>query len=254
MMLMQENFDRIDMKLPILEQLPFKRIRSMEPSVVPLCKLNEIKNVEVEEASIETPKKIIKGAIELAQIEIPRIDIESIESSKCESEDDGRAIKRSKKIMACGHRSYGVKGEAECMPCLHPDCHEEGSRLPTSDELCAICYTCELEGEANVMLGCGHVFHAECVQSLLKHRWNTLKINFAFMQCPSCKAEITETNCEEIQAELRSLNELRDEIKKLTAEVAEKQALKDDELNHCAFYQCFDCEKPYFGGMVNCEQ
>ena len=25
--------------------------------------------------------------------------------------------------------------------------------------------------------------------------------------------------------------------------------------NHrCSFYQCFKCEKPYFGGLIDCEQ
>lgn len=52
---------------------------------------------------------------------------------------------------------------------------------------------------------CGHVFHANCVLQLLKHRWSTLKISFAFMQCPTCKAEIDETQCEEIVAELKDL-------------------------------------------------
>ncbi len=24
-------------------------------------------------------------------------------------------------------------------------------------------------------------------------------------------------------------------------------------MHSCAFYQCFDCEEPYFGGMVDCQ-
>ena len=54
-------------------------------------------------------------------------------------------------------------------------------------------------------------------------------------------------------------------------EHAEKQGLLSDErlltpsdayfgkpqefANHrCSFYQCYDCKKPYFGGLIDCEQ
>ena len=30
--------------------------------------------------------------------------------------------------------------------------------------------------------------------------------------------------------------------------------LKSLAMHSCAFYECFDCKKPYFGGMVDCEQ
>ena len=77
------------------------------------------------------------------------------------------------------------------------------------DELCAICYTSELREEPCVKLNCGHIFHENCVLQLLQHRWNTLKISFAFMACPTCKQEITETNNPDINKELASLKELR---------------------------------------------
>jgi len=55
----------------------------------------------------------------------------------------------------------------------------------------------------------------------------------------------------------------------MALKVAENQGLTGDErlsrpgdayegkllelaMHSCAFYQCFDCAKPYFGGMVDC--
>ena len=58
-------------------------------------------------------------------------------------------------------------------------------------ELCGICYTCELGEEACVKLGCGHVFHANCVDMLMSHRWTTLRISFGYLDCPACKQEIS---------------------------------------------------------------
>lgn len=57
----------------------------------------------------------------------------------------------------------------------------------------------------------------------------------------------------------------------MALDVAEKQGLNLDErltthgdrfegklldlaMHSCAFYECFDCKKPYFGGMVDCQQ
>ena len=144
--------------------------------------------------------------------------------------------------------------------------HDDGM-----DELCAICYTSELREEPCVKLSCGHIFHENCVLQLLQHRWNTLKISFAFMACPTCKQEITETNNAEINKELASLNELRQNIESQALKVASNQGLDHSErltaegdpykgdllglaMHTCAFYECYDCNKPYFGGMVDCQQ
>ena len=116
--------------------------------------------------------------------------------------------------MQCGHRSNGAEGAANCPPCLHSDCNGEGG------ELCAICFTSELEEEACVQLGCGHIFHANCVLQLLQHRWNTLKISFAFMACPSCKQEIQDVGCPEIDSELQILRDLRAQIEKMALAAA----------------------------------
>ena len=219
----------------------------------------------------QTPRAAnIEGAFKAEPIRIGAFFDE--ESSKCDSEEEEELlIKRCRKIHACGHRCSGVSGEEECLPCLVEECHDEESRLPAAEELCTICWTSELEAEACVQLGCGHVFHANCVLKLLQHRWSTLKISFGFMACPSCKQSITENRCEEIKTEMDSLKELRTQIEKIALEVAENQALANDEslkqegghyegnllelaMHTCAFYQCNDCKKPYFGGMIDCQR
>ena len=71
--------------------------------------------------------------------------------------------------------------------------------------------------------------------------------------------------------ELTKLRELKTKIEKLAMEVAEGQGLPNSErlttpgdpyegkmlelaLHSCTFYECFDCKKPYFGGMADCQQ
>ena len=143
--------------------------------------------------------------------------------------------------------------------------------LPTADELCTICYTCELQEEPSVRLTCGHIFHANCVVELLKHKWSTLRITFAFMSCPSCKRAIDVQHVDEIQDELEKLNILRSEIQVEAMKICKKQSLdKDPRVTtpgdfyynnlmayaeaKVSFFQCSKCEKPYFGGLIDCEQ
>ena len=118
MLIDTSNRKRHEVSLPIPDQLNFARIRSTESTTTnPL-----------------------------------QIGIDMVESSKCDSENEESMIKRSRWIMPCGHRSYGVLGEDRdnFMPCLHERCQKPGSRLPTGGELCSICYTSELESEACV--------------------------------------------------------------------------------------------------------
>ena len=111
-------------------------------------------------------------------------------------------------MAACGDGlkllGFGVAHEHECLPCLEPCC-TVGTNLPNSEDLCSICYTCELKEEPCVQLGCGHVFHANCILELLKHKWATLRISFSFMSCPSCKAPIEADHVPEIAEEIQKL-------------------------------------------------
>ena len=93
---------------------------------------------------------------------------------------------------ACGHACKGVSQERKCLPCLNADCAEKAGLFDgvNEDALCTICYTSELGAEACSRLSCGHVFHTGCLMQLLRHKWSTLRITFAFMSCPSCKQDI----------------------------------------------------------------
>ena len=73
--------------------------------------------------------------------------------------------------LECGHECKGVAGESSCLACLNSQCiantpkHQAPLLASAAEsELCGICYTCELGEEACVRLGCGHVFHANCVK------------------------------------------------------------------------------------------
>ena len=90
------------------------------------------------------------------------------------------------------------------------------------------------------------------------------------MECPTCKQEIKATNSDEVNAQLTELIQLRSRVEDQALEVAKHQGLHLSErlttpgdayegdlkglaMHSCTFYECFDCKKPYFGGMADCQ-
>ena len=135
------------------------------------------------------------------------------------------------------------------------------------DDICNICWTSNLGSTSCIKLNiCGHIFHSDCIEALLKNRWNGPRITFGFSLCPLCKATI----------EHDSLLSLTAPIKLLYNAVKAKslQRLKYDNLETCseltssgsvyyndptgysmhkyAYYLCYKCANPYFGGAYEC--
>ena len=111
---------------------------------------------------------MIKEAISkglLGKFAIKKEEQDQITIAELERLLSGEITPFCRKQKECGHRCAGVTKESKCLPCLEPEClAAEESKLPTSDELCTICYTSELKEEPSVQLSCGHIFHANCIK------------------------------------------------------------------------------------------
>ena len=111
-----------------------------------------------------------------------------------------------------------------------------------------------------IRLNCGHIFHAECIKDLMKHGWSTLRVSFDFLSCPACKAPINQLKKYPVlQKELQKLLDLKAKVHALAEKVILKKKIEVDgkatkmqqlqqAMKKCAFYQCFTCKKPFFGG------
>ena len=140
----------------------------------------------IEEEKCFSPTIKIVNEQELKQMF--KVNLDNGEEEKIEDEE--ATFRACRKTHSCGHKCCGVAGESKCLPCLSTECNQEGLKNANENELCNICYTSTLGEEPSVALHCGHVFHANCIQQLLEHKWNTARINFCFMDCPSCRQEI----------------------------------------------------------------
>ena len=169
----------------------------------------------------------------------------------------------------CKHSCCGVAHETRCLPCLDPECIEEGK--VSKDDLCNICFTSELSTDPAVKLGCGHIFHAQCVRDLFTHKWSSLRISFDFLSCPACKTPIRNlSHVPQLQTDLSQLLKFKKQIETLCEKVKAKGKIsmspvtkaggqffnkpKEYLLAKCAFYQCKECSKPFYGGLADCER
>ena len=98
-----------------------------------------------------------------------------------------------KKKHACGHDCNGFAGERQCLPCLKPECAvkareeakeagnlENNSKILNEgideDSYCSICWISGLGSEPCVRAECGHIFHLNCIKTIIGNKWSTARI------------------------------------------------------------------------------
>jgi hypothetical protein len=100
-------------------------------------------------------------------------------------------------------------------------------------------------------------------------RWSTNRISFTFLDCIACKKRIKAPHCPIVSNELNSVIAIEQDIIKKALERAKLEGIdkypefndpteyfyKDMEkyaMYKLAYYQCFKCKSPYFGGLKDC--
>eukprot|EP01062_Namystynia_karyoxenos_P043120 TRINITY_DN3156_c0_g2_i1.p1 TRINITY_DN3156_c0_g2~~TRINITY_DN3156_c0_g2_i1.p1 ORF type:complete len:929 (+),score=271.75 TRINITY_DN3156_c0_g2_i1:59-2788(+) len=186
-----------------------------------------------------------------------------------EAECCAKAAECCTSTLPCGHPCNGVLGERTCLPCLHPDCSAHPRDAPEGDDLCSICWTDSLSSAPCVRLECGHIVHFRCVFEKLDSGWPSSRISFSFMNCGVCAQEIDHPHAK-IKKALEGYKKLRKDLQGrwmdrlrieglLNApELADPQSQYfgkplDFAAKCLAYYQCFKCKRPYFGGVRRCD-
>eukprot|EP01063_Lacrimia_lanifica_P001009 TRINITY_DN1047_c0_g4_i1.p1 TRINITY_DN1047_c0_g4~~TRINITY_DN1047_c0_g4_i1.p1 ORF type:complete len:712 (+),score=239.60 TRINITY_DN1047_c0_g4_i1:132-2138(+) len=170
------------------------------------------------------------------------------------------------KVLECGHPCPGIKDEAACPPCLVAGCPSNTTTAVGSD-WCSICYSEDLRSAPCVVLGCGHTFHYSCILKQLLQKWPGPRISFGFMNCPECNQPIDHPALKDA---LDDLHKFREDVQKLAllrlkhegmdsdaAVTAPEGAYYNNPLGYAeavlSYYQCYVCERPYFGGVRQCD-
>ena len=97
------------------------------------------------------------------------------------------------------------------------------------DEYCTICWTSELGSEPCIKLGCGHVFHVNCIKSILENKWTSFRITFAFLNCPSCKQEMDVSHCPALKKSFDKVMQIKSKVIELAMKRAEYEGIFKDK-------------------------
>lgn len=207
----------------------------------------------------------------------------------CCGNDDGTDLKRFPPSLSCaekelrgcgkrhpcGHWCGGVRGELQCLPCLQGDCRKKSSSssvppstcstLPDGEEWCSICWTEPLSAAPSVQLDCGHVFHHHCVEAMINRaRPGGKRLTFKSVRCPLCQAFCQHPSIDALIAPHIALyNKVRRkalqrwvvEQRKPTPKAgdpADEEHISAIAMAKMAFFECSQCNEPYYGGEVEC--
>jgi E3 ubiquitin-protein ligase MYCBP2 len=137
-----------------------------------------------------------------------------------------------------------------------------------ADDYCTICYVEGLSAAPSVQLMCGHVLHLHCVLQKVNGSWSGARITFGFLNCPQCQAlmqhpmltrDTTFSTALKLKTSLegKALQRLKFENLHKAPEIVKPggqffQSPLAYAMHRFAYYPCFKCNKPYFGGMRAC--
>lgn len=169
-------------------------------------------------------------------------------------------------VLSCGHSCGGLRGESSHLCCLEAECGESKGG-PSKEDFCNICWVEGLGERASLQVECGHVFHYHCLLAKMKAGYPGPRITFGFLQCPLCKQRIKHPAISHAYLDHEVL------FKTISAKALQRLPLEGMDkheklitvgsryyknelqfaLDSFAFYNCFKCKKPYFGGKRDCE-
>ncbi|KAH7646731.1 e3 ubiquitin-protein ligase-like protein [Dermatophagoides farinae] len=194
-------------------------------------------------------------------IEYQPIDDEII----CKNEDCQRHVLQAcTRTLNCGHFCCGIRDESPCLPCLNgctSDLKQDG------DDMCMICFSESLFSAPCIQLVCYHIFHYDCVKTVLEKRWSGGRITFTFSLCPICKIPIDHQSLSEL---LEPIHKLYEDVRRKSLMRLEFEGLKQCEaitapnarfyqdptgfaMERYSYYLCFKCQKAYYGGEARCD-
>ena len=143
-------------------------------------------------------------------------------------------------------------------PCASGSHRRNGGTQQEGGDFCNICWTEALEDAPCIQLGCGHVFHYSCAVAKLQQGWPGPRISFNYANCPLCDVPMHHNLLlmHTSRAETLKRDIIRRGRKRLAFEgipVPKGARTQDVIMDKLAYYMCDRCDRPFFGGLVQCE-
>eukprot|EP00929_Paragymnodinium_shiwhaense_P000018 TRINITY_DN10006_c0_g2_i1.p1 TRINITY_DN10006_c0_g2~~TRINITY_DN10006_c0_g2_i1.p1 ORF type:complete len:602 (-),score=133.13 TRINITY_DN10006_c0_g2_i1:95-1900(-) len=140
-------------------------------------------------------------------------------------------------------------------------------KLPEADEWCPICWTEPLSAAPSVRLCCGHVMHHHCVEALVR-RGHTAgrRLTFKSIRCPLCQAVTQHSTIDSLVAPQLAMYQKvrRKALQRWLVEQrrpaprshdpADEERIAGLAMTKMAFFECSQCNEPYYGGELECAE
>jgi E3 ubiquitin-protein ligase MYCBP2 len=164
--------------------------------------------------------------------------------------------------LPCGHFCGGCRGEEKHLPC-YQGC--DGVELDP-ESYCTACFTEPLTAGPSLQLKCGHAFHARCCKAKIESGCSTSYLTFGHLGCANCrermdhpmlKAAMAADVALEEETKSKALMRLKYENKDKHPDITTPgSAFYNDPVGYAlkiyAYYKCFKCKHPYYGGERVC--
>lgn len=176
------------------------------------------------------------------------------------------------KKLAWGHYCRGIRREPEWLPWLAPECVVEDEDLTLgvdANSNWVICLDRVLGQQPCIRLTCKHIFHVVWLINKVEAKWAGPRVTFGYRTCPSWKTPIDEVHHQKLNRLLQEAKDLEVKVRAKARERGQAEGLDKDErlknpsddyfekfeeyaMDRLAFYQCYKCTRPYFGGLKEC--
>ena len=157
-------------------------------------------------------------------------------------------------LLPCGHACSGSRDEQD---------HFECTKCNPQDD----CFIC-MEPSGNfpsIALKCGHYVHKVCTQSSINNAGKLqpgtrIQIKTRLLQCPMCFDWLTHSSLDHLEEYQQAIDTMvtigRNLYKKDNGQKKNRKSKNmtfADLTKIYSYYTCYDCKKPFIGGLNNCE-
>lgn len=139
------------------------------------------------------------------------------------------------------------------------------AKLPDADDWCPICWTETVGAAPAIRLSCGHVLHHHCAEAMVrKGNCGGRRLTFKSIRCPLCQAIMQHPSINNIiapqltmyqkvrrKALQRWVVEQRQPLSK-PGHPGDEDRLASLAMHKMTFFECSQCQEPYYGGEVEC--
>jgi E3 ubiquitin-protein ligase MYCBP2 len=237
-------------------------VRPEAPTLVDVCRSDECSQRADASCTARLSCGHACGGVNDERVHLPCLDEKCVEAAK----SDGGGV-----VMQVDDVNDDDDGFYATMPPFMTKINESiepaAGKTIVADDYCTICYTEAIKSAPAVRLRCGDTFHRHCLETRITTGSAGMRLSFAHLNCAQCNQMASDPALATV---LQNPIKLLREIETASLARLKLEKMEDDPrlttvgdhyykkpleyaMKVFAFYNCFKCKRPYFGGRRACD-